>query len=431
MIRFLKMFFINSWKRKTLSIFLAAIIWFVVDESLMTTKTFSNVNVRVVNIPSDRTIENIQSNGLIDKKTSFSLVGNKEILDHIQPSDLEVIIDATNKPEEWAVSITKKNVVSLNPDIELSNHISKVIHYGLLVQMPKLITEKLKIIVSTPTGEPPRGYQFLEAWPYRLELPITGPEEVIKRLCRKEMKLSFDLSWVQKKQLDALIKNPDSDECTVVHYYVPESWKYIKIPQLSDTPIAINDPSAKHIRIDFIRSDLHRIDFPIPIQFFYTPSKIGEANPNTTRIISSKPLLEKEGIYIIDTPLCAKGADNVFFKLIQNHLLVEVVVDPSNRDLKRNLHWSVQVVDAQSLEEEYVRELSGDKDQDDAIFVEHAKLEEYLRNRFRSYMSRLDLYHPDGNPLKLSFYFSDNNIVCGDNVFLPSVQELPTDNALL
>ena len=70
--------------------------------------------------------------------------------------------------------------------------------------MTKLVTDQIPIIISQPVGEAPRGYQFLDVWPYRLTLSVSGPEEVIKRIKVKEQRITFNLNDISKGQLDAL-----------------------------------------------------------------------------------------------------------------------------------------------------------------------------------------------------------------------------------
>jgi hypothetical protein len=45
--------FVHNWPRKLISLILAVIIWFVVSQSMATTKTISNIGVRITNIPEE------------------------------------------------------------------------------------------------------------------------------------------------------------------------------------------------------------------------------------------------------------------------------------------------------------------------------------------------------------------------------------------
>ena len=105
--------FIESWSRKLISIVLAVIIWMIVNHTLTSTRNISNVPVRIIHLPQGKTVEGMQPNGRLAKKLTLTVVGNKTLIDELMPSDLEVIIDASDKPDEWFVTIDKKNLVSL------------------------------------------------------------------------------------------------------------------------------------------------------------------------------------------------------------------------------------------------------------------------------------------------------------------------------
>ena len=109
--------------------------------------------------------------------------------------------------------------------------------------MTKLVTDKIPILVTKPIGEAPRGYQFVDIWPYSLYLKVSGPEEVIKRLKVKKQRITYNLSDISKAQLDD-IATTSSNPSEVVSFFVPEEWKQIHIPALSDAPLEINDPEG-------------------------------------------------------------------------------------------------------------------------------------------------------------------------------------------
>lgn len=221
--------FVAHWSRKLVSIVLAVIIWLVVNHTLTSTRNISNVPVRIIHLPSGKTVEGIQPNGRLAKKLTLTVVGNRSLIDELTPSDLEVVIDAADKSDEWIVTVSKKNLVSLNPEIDISSGISRVYHPNFVIRMTKLVTEQIPIVITQPIGEAPRGYQFLDVWPYHLSLTVSGPEEVIKRLKLKEQRITFNLSDISKSQMDELALKAESNS-DVVSYFVPEQWKQINIP---------------------------------------------------------------------------------------------------------------------------------------------------------------------------------------------------------
>ena len=93
----LQQLFLNNWQRKIASLILAVIIWLIVNQSLVTSRTLSNIPVRIINIPAGKTIVDLQSNGTLTKRISLTVVGNKTLIDELTSNDLEVVIDLDNQ----------------------------------------------------------------------------------------------------------------------------------------------------------------------------------------------------------------------------------------------------------------------------------------------------------------------------------------------
>jgi hypothetical protein len=401
-------FFIENWPRKLVALILAIITWLVVNQTLTTTRNLSNIPVRILNIPTGKTIEGMQPNGRLAKKITLTLVGNKTILDELTPYDLEVVLDASDKPDEWIAGISKKNLVSLNPEIDISKGISRVYHPNFLVRMAKLVTEQIPVIITQPVGEAPRGYQFLDVWPYRLTLTVSGPEELIKRLKLKEQRITFNLNDINKAQLDALASNLNAGRTEVISYFVPDQWKQINIPLLSDTPIEIDDVQAKALRIDFVRCNLIPIEKPIPVTLFYPDKYLDTLNPATLSIAPGASLKSVHGINLITTPLYANGVDRLFLQTVEDMLQIVIIASPpSERNL---LEWSIEFINPRQLEDHYVSSLMSDVSDEDIRLLQPALRQEYLRNRFRSYMNRFQLFNADDTTFDLALFIKDDKV---------------------
>lgn len=386
----LKNFFLLHWQRKGVALLLGMTIWLVVNHSLTSTKTIENISVKVINLPPGKTIEGMQSNGKLNKKLTLTLVGNSNILEKLDSNDLEVLIDASDKPEEWVNTLSKKNLISLNPEIDLSSGISRIYQPNFILRMTNLITEEIPVLITKPIGEAPRGYQFLDVWPYTLMIKVSGPEEVIKRLKTKEQKITFNLSDISKAQLDALSTHQNSEKSGVVSFFVPDQWKQINIPLLSDTPIEIDDALAKTVRIDFVRYNLIPLDSPIVVSLFYPPEHIQTVNPKSLQIKPNELITEKKGIFILKTPLYAKGTDRLFIDIVKDWIQIIIIAEPTSSG--QSLHWNLQFVGSSDLENEYISTLISDTSDENIRFMKPSLREEYLRNRFRSYMNRFELF---------------------------------------
>jgi hypothetical protein len=398
--------FVQHWPRKLLAILLSTVIWFVVNHSLTSTRTINNIPVRIINIPAGKTVEGMQLNHRLTKKLNITLVGNKNVLDELTPYDFEIVLDAQGRPDEWIASIGTKNIVSLNPEIDIAGGVKRVYHPNLLIRMTTVVTDKIPIIITQPIGEAPRGYQFLDVWPYRLSLTATGPESVIRQLKMKELRITFNLSDISKAQLDEIAQASEDQNSEVVSFIVPEQWKQINIPALSANPLEINDPQAKMLRIDFIHCRSIPIDAPIPIALYFPPDTAQKYNPTNVTLALDSLVKNFNGINLITYPLHAHGTDQLFLDIVRNRLQIIIIVSPKAD--KQQLDWSLQFINPRQLENIYVSTLMSDVSDADIRLMQPPPREEYLRNRFRSYMNRLQLFKADESKFGLLIQLKDN-----------------------
>lgn len=402
--------FILNWRRKAVSFLLAVVVWFVVHHSMTSTRTFSNIPVRVINVPEGKTVEGMQMNGRLVRRVTLTLVGTQHLLDELRDNELEVVLNAHDKPHKWMAPLTKAEIFSLNPQVDLSKGISKVVSAPLHVHMTKLVTEKLPVIVTRPFGEAPRGYQYLDIWPYRLTLTVRTSEELLRRLKSREIKLSLNLNDISRAHLDALAEASKED---VISLLVPDSWKQVSIPLLSETPVEINDPLAKLLRIDFIKRQLIPLDAPLPVSLFFPLNSSEAFNPTTTTLAASPHIQRVHGLELVAEPLYLKGTDHLFVQVVKERLALEVIAAPLHD--APSLAWSVQVIQPQLLEEQYISRIS----QESTHQMSPALREEYLRNRFRSYMNHLELYKADNAKFAPRFEWIDHEIHCKEGAEPP------------
>ena len=399
-------FFLENWQRKLVSFILAMVIWMIVSQSLTTTKTVHNIPVRVVHLPPEKTIEGMQTNGMLNKKISLTLTGNKLALDDLSGKDLEVEIDSSGKADEWIASITQKNLVSLNPGLDLSKMISKVSPFQIILRQSNLVTEKIPVLVMQPIGEAPKGYQFLDVWPYHLTLTVNGPEDSVKKLKAKGLTITFNLNDISRAELDTLSASKEG-QVDEVSYFVPNSWKKVAIPQLSDTPVEIDDPQAKALRIDFSRQDLLPVGGPLPVTVFFPPKSSNTLNPETYSLATNDFIVKKNGIKMIFAPLYAQGVSRLFLETVKDMIQVVIIATPKAE--RETLLWNAQFMYPHELEDRYVAKVMSQSNDELGDVQPHLR-EDYLRNRFRSYMNRFRLYTPNHNKLALKIELQANTI---------------------
>jgi len=410
-VTFVRNFFLQNWERKIISLFLAIVIWLVVNHSLTTTKVLESVPVRLINIPVGMTVEGLQPNGILTKKISLTLQGNKTELAQIAPNDIEIVLDAMDKSDEWLATITRKNLLALNPDINLSKAIKRVVIQRLPINFTRMVTEKIPVVVTQPIGEAPKDYQFLDIWPYRLTMSVSGPEAVIKQLKAKGMNLTFNLSDITRTDLEALeAQDFKSDE---VSFFVPDEWKEISIPSLSDRPFVIDDPQVNELRIDFVRSDLHPIAKAIPIKLFFPSEHSMTLNPETYSLAIGGLVQQFHGLHLLRKSLYAKGVSNLFVELVQDLLEISILLSPKAE--KKQLDWSIQFLNSRVLEDKYVSILMSDDNTNNNDPSYLKRREEYLRDRFRHYMNHFQLYKSDREKFDLRVELQGNQITVEDS----------------
>lgn len=399
--------FLENWLRKLISLLLAVVIWLMVNHSMTVTKVVQNIPVRVTHLPPEKTIEGMQANGILNKRISLTLSGNKAALDELTGKDLEVVIDASGKSNEWIATVGKKNLVCLNPEFDAAKLISRVSPYEMIIRQSNLVTEKIPVLVTQPIGEAPKGYQFLDVWPYQLSLTVNGPEEAVKRLKSRGLKLTFNLNDISKAELDTLQASKKQGQSDEISFFVPNSWKKISLPLLSETPIEIDDLQAKALRIDFSRQDLLPIGFSVPVTVFFPPKYSNTLNPETYTLATNDFIAKKNGIKLINVPLYAQGVSRLFLETVKD--MVQMVVIACPKSERETLLWNAQFMYPHELEDRYVARVMSESN-DEVRDVQPHLREDYLRNRFRSYMNRFRLYTPNHKKLSLKIELQANAI---------------------
>lgn len=401
-------FFFHNWPRKLLALLTAIIVWVFVNHSINSTKTITNVPVRVINLPADKTICGLLPNGVLTKRIALTLTGTMDVIEELEAGDLEVLLDAsTASSDEWIVQISKKNLVSLNPAIDLRHHITQVDHTDFVIKLSRLITAKIPVTVSKPIGNAPQGYDYLDVWPQFLLQTVSGPEEDMQKLKEKGLDITFDLRDITKAELDAIKSSAHNDE---ISFIIPKKWKQIAIPFHNNNLEELNDPEAQGLRIDFLRKEFLPLDKEIPIRVFYPLNEIEKINPQTFALETNDDIIKTNGINILHKPLYAREVSRLFIEVVRNS--IEIVITASPKNERNILVWSLQYINPRELEDTYVAfsitNSSANKN-NQAIGIPK-KQEELLRKRFREYMRRMMLYLSETRKLHIKSSLEGNQI---------------------
>jgi hypothetical protein len=265
------------------------------------------------------------------------------------------------------------------------------------------------IHVQKTLGSPPSGYRFLGVWPPELYLAVEGPEETMQKLKQEGIYLSFNLADLSVEELDTL-KHDQKSHHEEIRYYVPNSWKKVFVPALSELAFDIQDPAAKNLRLEFLEEKI------IPIQsHLQAIATLFSTHNHTAPNLSFVPngfVEKKKGIDQISMPLFAKGVSELFLDIVKDRLqLVILFTSESAPPL-----WKVELSHPQELENIYVAKAL-------EIFPEEAaspyQREHMLRKRFRRYVRDLQLVTEDYRRLALQIELDPEGSVIVHPSFRP------------
>lgn len=405
--------FLHQWQRKLMALLTAAVIWIFVNHSITSSKTIPSVPIRVINLPADKTIQGLLPNGFLTKRTALTLTGTRAVIDQLEAGDVEVILDVSQVPSDGIVQISKKNLVSLNPNFNLPKHVTSVDHHDIVIKMSPILTEKIPVTIYQPAGKAPPGYEFLDIWPVALTQTVSGPQEQVLNIKNQGLELNFNLSDITQEQLDRLPKSGLYDD--EVSFNVPDQWKKVEIPFSTHGLEALNDPEAKYLQINFLRKQLIPIKNDLPLHVFYPLKNIDIINPTTYPLGTSAYIKIKNQLPILTVPLFANNVSKLFLEIVKDNIELEIVAAPATE--RENLEWGVGFIDEAHLEDTYVAFLLSNAK--GADIVQGKDLEEHFRRRFRLYAQQFSLYLSPQYKLELESRLDEDKIkVHVPNTFL-------------
>lgn len=391
-----------QWQRKLLALFTALIIWLFVNQSIIETRTISHVPIRVINIPEDKTVPNIQPNGIIGKRIPLTLSGSKSVIDQLEPGDIEVVLDASEiQQNDWVVNISKKQLVSLNPSIDLAHHITEVEHPELVLKISPLVSAQIPVKVKDPKGVPPPGYDYLDVWPREFKHTVVGPQEQVQQLLNQGLELNLDLSLISKADLDKIKVTKENFHDDEVSFFIPSHWKKVALNLKGGIIEEINDPEIQNLHIDFMRKEYIPLDADLLITPFYPLETAKTLNPETAPLLAGDKIKTTQNLFFLSTPLFVRDVSRQFLEVIRNNLTIVLLV--KNREDHPQLDWSLQLIDAKNMEDAYVNSIltnstAGAKSNN----PRHSKKRDlHLRHRFREFVERLTLYTAPDRRLQL------------------------------
>jgi hypothetical protein len=389
----------ENWPRKLISLIAAILIWAIVSHSISMTRTFPAVSVHLVNVPHGLTLTGVQQNGVFNRTLSLTVSGEKNLIESLRPSDLSLVLDASDQPPEWVAQLSSVDIRSSNPELSLSRRLQLIGPREVIVKMSPVISERIPVFFTDPNGEAPYGYQFLDIFPRKLYVTVSGPEEQVKKMKKQGLALTLDLGTISREELEWLEQQIGSGQ-DEISLPIPARWLKVRIPFLN-AQVPIDDMEATHARILFVKDQLLPLNVPLPITIFYPVENIQKINPKKRPLLIESPVEDLEGIPVVQRPLFVRGASRLFLDQVRDNLtlLVSVYPDPETD----RLPWAFQVMDLRALETKFLErtlaELSGP-----------IPREESVRSRFRSYLRKMELLTGPDTTLKPSSVLTPKGI---------------------
>jgi len=404
--------FIKNWPRKLIALFIATIICLLVSLPKKDFKKLENISVKIINIPENKMVTGVVDD-FLEKKISFVLYGNESFLNELNSSNVMILLDATkiinrSSKEILAKDFTNhksiediKNVIIKSKDIVYTKkHIKKhvYLHSCEILQLNFIDTVKdtIPVLVTKPIGEPPKGYKYVDIWPYYLNITVKAPEKVLQKLKTQGLKYTVNLNNISKKDLDTL-----SSKNNEVSFCIPNCWKKINVPEIAYSNLQIDDPKANPLRIDFTKGELIALNEKVPISLFF-PIK-SSFKPKNISLSENNFIKKRDDIFTTIPKLYTKSASD-FVDIVKDMLSLVVIVDR-----EKNLLWNIEFIYASKLEDKYVAKVLSENNE--CYGCNDKKLQEaYVRNRFRNYMNNFRLFDKNGKKIHLDIFIKENKI---------------------
>jgi hypothetical protein len=402
-------FFTNNWQQKTISFVIALIIWLFLWNSLTETKTLPNVPIRVINLPEDKTIVGMMPNGILNRRLNLSLNGSKRTIDELEPGDIEVLVDAsTFENDEQLLAITRKNLLSLNPNLNVTSTIDEVKHPEFIIKLSKIVSRKVPITILPPEGIVPDGYEYLDIWPQKLTQIMTGPEEQVEALAVKGIELKLDFSEISKADLDRIKTSRENFHDDEVSFFIPARLKKITVPFRNNTLEEINDPEAQNLHIDFMRKEALPLATELPVRLFYPLETSALYNPGTLTLSTKRSIKLRDGLTYLPMQFYLKDVSRHFIEVVKDFLVITVVASKE----KPELAWGLSIIAPHELENRYVATLISQNSDSKSTEPRHSrKREDHLRARFRRFLQHLTLYSAPDKIFDLVATIENNEVV--------------------
>jgi hypothetical protein len=184
----------------------------------------------------------------------------------------------------------------------------------------------------------------------------------------------------------------------IISFPVPNAWKFVEAPALSNSPLLIDDSSISQLHIDFIQKEMFPLGMFLPIHIFYSAETFSSFTYSLDTIENQGVIEEKNGIFFFTTPLFVRGVSRSFLNLIKNRL--ELVLFPSGDTFT----WSIEPQGYSELAQEYAS-------QEKMRCPLNSPPEEYFIDLFQKYLHSIRFYQSDDEELQLQIEIKDKKLL--------------------
>jgi hypothetical protein len=409
MISLLNRIFLEHWQRKIIALITAVLVWIVVDRSITVSKTFSNVAVRVINLPKEYTIKGMQPNGFLSQHITLVLTGQRSILQPLSAQEIEVVLNAEGKTTDWAPKISRYDLTTTNPDINLSRDVSKVEHGPFKLDVMRMQTAKISILIAKPDGTPPAGYQYTGVFPKKLWATVQATEKELSTLKERGLHIEFDLNKISKKELDE-IEAHHVQKKEIILYTIPNSWKKVRLPFAPYSQVEIDDERAQNLKITFLRTHLIPLEKHLPLSIYFGNLDTTKYNPQTIQLKGNEYVVEKNGVYFLKESLFAKNVSKRFLDVIKNNLQVVINIE-EDEEGSPILKWNFNVVNPKHLEQMFYKKILLEEFDHEKNILEDEGQKQLFRYQFYNFLRHFEIYTAPNCLLDLDLKLENNEVV--------------------
>jgi YbbR domain-containing protein len=401
----LKKIFIANWQRKLISLILAIIVWLLLNNLIITTKSFNEIPVKVTSMPSGFTMDHMLSDNYLDFKVPIQITGKKNFLDSISSSDLEIVVDGQHKIKDWIVQLNKNNLKIKSSKKDFLKNIKSIEHDEFILKPTNIISEKCSVLVNVK-GNPPIGYEFINVYPRTFHITVYGSQRSIEKIKKEGIYLNVDLNMISEEDLESIIEDDHLQTKDEIIFSVPNSWKKINLPSQLNSYYQLDNSNSELLYINLIKKNPVQISNSLPISFFINPKQNLKSLIHNYEIVENEYITKVNDIYLLKMPIYVSGVSDILLNLIKD--MIQVSIFPSNKNSSTKYNWSCQIINVKKIEEEYVQKAS-------QIYLNHSTINQdpnyisTLKNLFKASVNNFKLCTKDGKDLSLDIRVDDEN----------------------